>query len=271
MQEIENTADKDFIVVTTATVDKLFSISVDALTLYIFYIKTSKWQKTNQVFTTNTYGMKCLGWGGVRYKAAKAILAEHGLVTVIPKKDAKGRIAGWYIKINHLFKKDTIQRVLNEPLEENPEGLKTTSGSQTTDALSNNTKDALSNNTGEADASTLVAEAKKTNKLSPAEGKLVGIVAAAWKDMAAAALDIPKKEVEDSKLFFSISNVYKREKWDVDDFKRLFKHFFADEGMKRENKLAYSICLSQTYIAKYKLAKKGKVNTMASLSGDIRL
>jgi hypothetical protein len=96
-------------------------------------------------------------------------------------------------------------------------------------------------------------------------------VAGIWKDMASSALDIPKKDVEDSKLFISISNVYKREKWDMSDFKALFKYFLADEGMKQENKLAYSICLSQTYIAKYKLSKKGKAKTGASVSGDLRL
>lgn len=122
----------------------------------------------------------------------------------------------------------------------------------------------------EAKASTLV-EKKVSTKLTPGQTKYIGAVAGIWKDMAASALDIPKKDVEDSKLFISISNVYKREKWDTDDFKALFKYFFADEGMKRENKLSYGICLSQTYIAKYKLSKKGKPKTGASLSGDIKL
>lgn len=144
MKDIDIAADNDFIVVTTATVDTLFNTSADALTLYIFYIKTSKWQKTNKIFSTNTYGMKVLGWGSKRYSEAKKVLEDTGLIEISPKRDKNGKIAGWYIKINYLFKQETISEIhQNTP---NPLLVSTTSGFQKTDALSNNTRDALSNN-----------------------------------------------------------------------------------------------------------------------------
>lgn len=140
-KEIENTADQDFIIITTTTIDKLFNINPDAVSLYIFYIKTSKWQKTNKVFTTNTYGMKSLSWGAKRYSDAKKILEDEGLINISQKRDDKGRIVGWYIKINYLFKQETIQNISKQLL------VTATSGEKETDALSNNTEDALSNNT----------------------------------------------------------------------------------------------------------------------------
>lgn len=139
-KEINNTADTDFIITTTSTIDKLFSISPDSVTLYMFYIKTSKWQRTNQVFTTNTYGMKCLSWGSKRYSEAKKVLEEEGLITIKQKRDNKGRITGYYVKINYLFKQKTIQDISN------PEVDGTGPGQEETNALSTNTINALSIN-----------------------------------------------------------------------------------------------------------------------------
>jgi hypothetical protein len=101
--------------------------------------------------------------------------------------------------------------------------------------------------------------------------KLISDVYALWIDMAAEELGLSKKEVEKSKLLYSISSACSREEWTITDFKGLFKHFFADTAMAFDKKLSYSICLSSVYMAKYKLSKKGKVKSGASISGDLAL
>jgi GntR family transcriptional regulator len=128
--------------------------------------------------------------------------------------------------------------------------------------------------TKEADASTVVETNKEDMKFTSRSTKevLISDVYKLWISMASAALGMPDKDIEKKKLMYSISSAISREEeWKIADFKDLFKYFFADEAMKFENKLSYAICLSSTYVAKYKLAKKGKAKSTAFVSGDIRL
>ena len=52
----------------------------DLIGLYSFYYYTAKWQKTNQPKCTNTYCMKGLQYGEVRFMRAKKKLMEIGLI-----------------------------------------------------------------------------------------------------------------------------------------------------------------------------------------------
>lgn len=126
-------------------------------------------------------------------------------------------------------------------------------------------------NTNTISESEASASGDSTSSKKEDERKFIGAVFGLWKKMAATALGIEQKEVEDSLLYVNIKHVYKRENWGYEEFQGLFKHFFADPDMKREKKLAYSLCLSQPYIAKYKLSKKKGAKSNASISGDIKL
>lgn len=97
--------------------------------------------------------------------------------------------------------------------------------------------------------------------------KLISGVYGAWIKMASATLDMDEKDVDKSTLMRSVSYAIKREEdWKLEDFKSLFKYFFADEKMAFEKKLSYALCLSSTYISQYKLAKKG-----AKKQGEFKL
>jgi len=140
--------EKQLVILSTPTINQLLSLGkegVDALTLYVFYYHTAKWQETNQPKATPNYCMKGLGWGEKRFLNADKILRDLKLIEKSPQKDKKGKITGWYVKLNYIW-------TTNKTNEFNPEPLKTTpvekpgSGRQGTNALSVSTLNALSVN-----------------------------------------------------------------------------------------------------------------------------
>jgi hypothetical protein len=119
-----------------------------------------------------------------------------------------------------------------------------------------------------------VEEKKEEMKFTSRSKKeqLISDVFNLWINMASKSLDLDKQEVEKSKLLYSVSSACTRESaWTTDDFKGLFRHFFDDKEMSYEKKLSYSLCLSSVYVSRYKLSKKGKAKSGASISGDLRL
>lgn len=135
----------ELIIINKETIDKLFKLDncVDCLALYIFYYKTAKWQKTNQIKASDNYVMKSLGFGKTKLVNAKKSLKENGLVEIVKKVDKSNKIQGWFIKINYIVKEQTISKIKPTIIKENdekpevlkPEVLKTTSGFQDTNAL----------------------------------------------------------------------------------------------------------------------------------------
>lgn len=126
---------------------------------------------------------------------------------------------------------------------------------------------------------TLVETSKEDMKFNTKseKEKLIAGIYGQWIKMASAALDIDEKDVDKSTLMRCISYAVRREEeWKLEDFKSLFKYFFADEKMPFEKKLSYALCLSATYMSQYKLSKKANIKTkrgssFADVSGDIRL
>ena len=143
--ETENTIDQDIIIVTTKTVEKLLSVSPDSLSLYLFYIKNAKIQKTNSIWNTNTFGMKGLNWGNKRYNDAKKLLVDNGFIEETIRRNDKGQIIGHYLKINYIFGRETVEDIKNNQKYQNPQVDITTSGFGEINALSNKTINALSN------------------------------------------------------------------------------------------------------------------------------
>lgn len=148
--ETTNTIEKDVIIVTTKTVEKLLSESPDSLALYLFYIKNAKIQETNSIWNTNTFGMKGLGWGTKRYNDAKKVLVDNGFLEETVRRNNKGQIEKHYLKINYIFGRETTKDIIKEKEEinhnaPNPQVDTTTNGFQETNALSNKSINALSN------------------------------------------------------------------------------------------------------------------------------
>jgi hypothetical protein len=83
----------------------------DALSLYMHYYFTVRWQKTNQPFALDDYCKKGLKWGSIRMANAKRKLKELKWITPIATRNEKGRITGHYIKLNFIVKNRTLQKV----------------------------------------------------------------------------------------------------------------------------------------------------------------
>jgi hypothetical protein len=111
----------------------------DLLALYTFYYYTAKWQKTNQVRATTAYTIKALNWSEDRVRRAKKILIEKELIKDIRKIDEKGRVEGYFIKVNFVWRK-------NQPPEKPATGECQSLANQEGNSLSSNSRNALSSN-----------------------------------------------------------------------------------------------------------------------------
>lgn len=133
----------------------------DLIALYGFYYYTAKWQKTNQIKATDNYVCKGLHWGKDRLRRAYKELKAVGLVERIARKNKQGKVEGHYVKVNYIWKRENLIDCTENPdtlkptcgkLDEkttHPENQKvvsSTSGKQTTNALSANNRNALIEN-----------------------------------------------------------------------------------------------------------------------------
>lgn len=149
-----NDVSDNLIILPMNIINRILQLNIknksDAISLYIFYYYTAKWQKTNQPKAVDKYSKKVLGMGKDRLSKAQKTLISLGLIERVVKKNEKGQILGWYIKINYILKKKTLNNIL-ESKEDNqvPENALVdlpTSGKQNTNALSINNISALSIN-----------------------------------------------------------------------------------------------------------------------------
>lgn len=133
----------DLLIINKKTIDTLMGLenASDCIALYVFYYKTAKWQKTNQIKASDIYVMKCLGWGKQRLVRTKDVLRENGLIEVVHRRDGEGKIIGWYVKLSYVVSKKilegkevTIQRYQSPPVDS------ATCGEQNTSALKLNNK-----------------------------------------------------------------------------------------------------------------------------------
>ena len=119
----------------------------DLIGLYTFYYYTAKWQKTNQIKCTTSYVAKGLNWTKERVIRNKKKLIEIGLIQDLRRKNEKGQIEGWYIKLNYIWKKETVKGSLKTQRVDEPEGGLTQRVDETDiNALSAGSPNALSEN-----------------------------------------------------------------------------------------------------------------------------
>ncbi len=151
MNEIKlNDIADDLLIINKTTIDKLFALenSAECVALYVFYYKTSKWQKTNKIKANDEYVKKCLKWGYDKIRKTKQTLKENGLIEIIQDRK-EGRICGWYIKVSYLVSRKSIDDIkikveeqeVNTPYEQ--EVGNSRSGEQNLSALRDNNISAL--------------------------------------------------------------------------------------------------------------------------------
>ncbi len=205
--QIEN----EVIVMSLETVCKLYATNGDSANLYLFYHKTSKLQKTNQVWAVNSFTMKGLGWGKSRLTKATKVLKDLGLIENIQVRGEDGKMKGSYIKINYL-KGSTSQQ--NHRYQK-PQAVETTGGKQTTNALSSKKINALSSKKlistegGNEGASSLESKKEKVAEVVPPKTLKITKVARMIDAYLTARLLFPKTKQEwefESKPMFVAAN-----------------------------------------------------------------
>ena len=146
----------------------------DLIALYSFYYYTAKWQGTNQPKATDVYCQKGLKWGYAKFNTAKKELLKLGLIKLIRGRDKdQGFITGWYIKVQFIWKKETVANITKHKnpcsnvVVKTQEPYFTSSCDRSINALSTNNKNALS---------TITPAQKKYKLYRPLARKLAVII-----------------------------------------------------------------------------------------------
>lgn len=107
-----NDISDELLIINKKTIEELFKLddALECIALYMFYYKTAKWQKTNQIKATDEYAKKVLKIGKSKLVKAKKTLKENGLIDIIQKRE-NNKISGWYIKVSYLVQKRNINDV----------------------------------------------------------------------------------------------------------------------------------------------------------------
>lgn len=112
---------------------------------------------------------------------------------------------------------------------------------------------------------------KSKTKINQTENRELIDIGTLWQTLCSKLLQIPKEEVIMQRIYFPIRSTYDREKFTKEQFKELFEYFFKDRDIKQESKLSFDLCLSQKYVAKWKMKNKQKVVTNVSMSDQTKL
>jgi len=150
----QNFVEDNIIILSKQTIDAMLKQEhpSDLIGLYAFYYYTAKWQKTNIIKCSTGYVAKGLNWTKEKVIGSKKGLSQLGLIENEKTKNEKGQITGWYIKLNYLWKKETIRKeIINNQRVASPEGgLDHRVENPDTNALSANSLNALNVNKKDA-------------------------------------------------------------------------------------------------------------------------
>lgn len=96
-------------------------------------------------------------------------------------------------------------------------------------------------------------------KISQEQNKLFMSAGALWINMVSKYFNIPPEEVVYSNFAIVARKLWIREnkKWEYNDFKELFK-YFLESKIPEDSKMSFDLCMSEKYVAKYKIYKRNK-------------
>lgn len=139
MEKHEDVSQELFIL-NQITVEKLFELGADVFTLYAFYYKTAKWQKTTCVWANNEYVMKKLGWGRDKVIKTKKILQDCNFIVQTRILNNQGKVVSWNIKLNYISTplKNENSTPLNLPPVENQDAYIYNNNKISNDSYNNN-------------------------------------------------------------------------------------------------------------------------------------
>jgi hypothetical protein len=117
-----------------------------------------------------------------------------------------------------------------------------------------------------------VKQARKNNyknKITPEAKSMLIAVALLWEKMAKEELN--EKEVPMKNIYYPIRKCWDNNpEWKYNNFKDLFTHFLKSK-IPQEDKISFDLCLSEKYVAKYKIAGKNKKQSFAGIANELTL
>jgi hypothetical protein len=110
------------------------------------------------------------------------------------------------------------------------------------------------------------------SKINKEQNDLFIAVGALWVKMVCSELGLKQNEVPLRGIALVARRLWEREnkQFVYKDYENLFKHFFKSK-IQQEDKISFDLCMSEKYVAKYKIASKNKKQTFAGISNEIAL
>jgi hypothetical protein len=109
-------------------------------------------------------------------------------------------------------------------------------------------------------------------RISKSENNLLIAVGIMWVNMLHKKFGLEPQEIPQRNLVLIIRRAWERsnKKMTYDNFKDLFT-YFLNSTLKDEDKISFDLCLSEKYMAKWKMVDKKKVVTNVSMSQEVKL
>ena len=111
---------------------------------------------------------------------------------------------------------------------------------------------------------------RKYKKATKEQNNFLISIGFLWVQMASKHFGWKEDQVPIKNIYYPIRACWEREKWSKDEFKDLFQYFLTS-SLKEDDKISFDLCLSEKFVAKYKIAKKNKAKTNADISREIKL
>ena len=108
----QNFIEDKLIILTKQTLDIFLQQDnpAELIGLYTFYYYTAKWQNTNQIRCTTSYAANGLHMGEQKIRTLKKQLVDLGLIEDIAVRGNTNKIEGHYIRVNYVFKQETVEK-----------------------------------------------------------------------------------------------------------------------------------------------------------------
>lgn len=170
----QNFIENQLVILTKQTLDVFLrqENAAELIALYTFYYYTAKWQQTNQPKCTTDYVAKALHWNRGKVCKVKKQLVEFGLIEDVRIVDhVTKKVQGYYIKMNYIFKKETLEKsqcTSNPPTGNEVQGASVPENEgvafEYTNALSTNNTNALSTDNLKKESKKEIKEPEKQRK-----------------------------------------------------------------------------------------------------------
>lgn len=219
----QNFLEDSLIILTKQTLDIFLKQEnpSELIALYTFYYYTAKWQGTNQPKCTSDYVAKGLHWNRNKVARIKKQLLEFGLIEDVRIVDQETqRVKGYYIKMNYIFKKETLSK--SQCIQNPPTGNEATKNEKASVSKIEGVENECTNALSTINLNALSTGNIKVSKKEEAENELYSSKNKKTSSESYSEKDSPE------------DNNAKKGKKSIDSYDDIINKFTNDEALKKE-------------------------------------